>query len=69
MLSNPPVMYVSRYWFTTSHLTDINECSDSNGGCDDDCINTIGSFYCECDSGYTLQTNGKTCNGQLHVHV
>ena len=51
----------------TSHLTDINECSDSNGGCDDDCINTIGSFYCECDSGYALQTNGKTCNGQLHV--
>ena len=69
MLSNPPVMYVSRYWFTTSHLADINECSDSNGGCDNDCINTIGSFYCECDNGYTLQTNRKTCNGQLHVHV
>ena len=63
LLYNLPVLYI------TSHLTDINECSDSNGGCDDDCINTIGSFYCECDSGYTLQTNGKTCNGQLHVHV
>ena len=55
--------------FISYLITDINECSDSNGGCDDDCINTIGSFFCECDSGYALQSNGKTCNGQLHVLI
>ena len=33
---------------------DINECEFDNGGCGQNCENTIGSFHCSCDSGYVL---------------
>ena len=44
---------------------DINECNTNNGGCDDSCTNTVGSYYCQCDTGYTLQSNGHTCSGNV----
>ncbi|XP_070571018.1 epidermal growth factor-like protein 7 isoform X3 [Ptychodera flava] len=42
--------------------SDINECSGSHGGCDSICTNTIGSFYCSCPSGYTLNGDGRSCD-------
>ena len=49
---------------------DIDECSDPQvHGCQHTCVNTIGSFYCDCDPGYTLDTNGKTCTGKLQLHI
>ena len=41
---------------------DINECEGGHG-CSHICNNEIGSFYCECRNGYTLQADGKTCLG------
>ena len=43
-------------------LTDINEC-ENNSTCDHRCINTIGSFICECNSGYQLNDDLMTCSG------
>ena len=44
---------------------DINECNDPP--CNHNCINTDGSYYCECYSdGYTLDTDGITCTGILY---
>ena len=42
----------------------MNECDSDmgNGGCDDICINTIGSYYCECNAGRTL-VNNTLCHG------
>ncbi|KAI8488608.1 calcium ion binding [Branchiostoma belcheri] len=40
---------------------DDNECALRNGGCQDSCYNTIGSFYCRCRPGYKLGDDGKTC--------
>eukprot|EP00795_Rhopilema_esculentum_P000716 gene716-10430_t len=37
---------------------DINECAASNGGCDQLCVNTEGSFKCQCNNGYELR-NGR----------
>ena len=36
--------------------------------CSHDCINTVGSFQCSCRSGFTLNTDNKTCNG-INVSV
>ena len=45
-------------------LTDTNECQISNGNCSQNCINTNGSYFCTCTSGYSLAADGKTCNGR-----
>ena len=42
---------------------DINECDTSNGGCDTTCTNTVGSYYCSCNTGYELDNDQHTCNG------
>lgn len=47
--------------------TDKDECSKDNGGCQQDCVNTFGSYECQCRSGFVLHDNkhdckeGKTC--------
>jgi fibulin 1/2 len=37
--------------------SDINECEYHNGGCEQVCINTPGSFHCSCFSGFSLYNN------------
>ena len=47
-----------------SHImTDINECSTNNGGCQHSCINSVGSYECQCRSGYQLSSDGRSCPG------
>ena len=41
--------------------TDYNECAIDNGGCDQICINTIMGQKCECDEGYSLDSDGSSC--------
>ena len=43
-------------------LTDVNECSDRNGECQQICVNTIGSFNCQCNQGYSI--HGYSCIGK-----
>lgn len=35
-----------------------------NGGCQHRCVNTLGSYYCECQPGSRLHTDGRTCLGK-----
>ena len=42
---------------------DIDECGVVNGGCNQGCINTQGSFECTCTDGFLLGTDGLTCQG------
>lgn len=44
-------------------ITDINECAVDNGGCQDQCCNTIGSYYCRCQAGQKLEEDGRGCEG------
>lgn len=39
----------------------INECSENNGGCDQICIDTQGSYACNCETGYNLGPDDHTC--------
>lgn len=44
------------------HDADINECADKNmTACSQICINSVGSYRCECEKGYFLEEDGKTC--------
>ena len=48
---------------------DVNECSTSNGGCDDLCINTAGAFFCFClNPGFSLGSDGLSCDGNYESH-
>ena len=55
------------YYYTYIHNTDIDECSDNNGGCQHNCTNTEGSYYCTCVNGYDL-VNSIDCIG-IYVTV
>uniref|UniRef100_A0A8D2M6L8 Multiple EGF-like-domains 6 n=1 Tax=Zonotrichia albicollis TaxID=44394 RepID=A0A8D2M6L8_ZONAL len=47
--------------FSPSFFADVDECQVHNGGCQHRCVNTLGSFYCECQPGFRLHTDGRTC--------
>lgn len=48
---------------------DINECEGNMSGCNDSCVDTIGSFYCEChDMGYEVGLDGFSCIG-MYIRV
>ena len=46
---------------------DVNECDALNGGCAHKCKNKNGSFICQCNRGYFLSGNGKSCLGKYTV--
>nr|Q8C088.1 RecName: Full=EGF-like and EMI domain-containing protein 1; Flags: Precursor [Mus musculus]BAC27650.1 unnamed protein product [Mus musculus] len=39
----------------------VDECAVVNGGCQQRCINTLGTFHCECDTGYRRHADERTC--------
>ena len=43
----------------------MNECNSTVTDCDQVCVNTNGSYYCDCDNGYTLSEDNKTCQGMV----
>ncbi|XP_068191415.1 collagen and calcium-binding EGF domain-containing protein 1 isoform X2 [Antennarius striatus] len=46
----------------TPYCLDIDECADRNAtGCSQLCLNSVGSYRCECERGYYLEKDGKTC--------
>ena len=52
-----PIGYLQRY---TGECVDENECVYDNK-CQQLCINTEGSFHCDCNEGYKLDSNGSSC--------
>ena len=56
---------------TNVFVSDVDECESDKGGCQHKCLNTDGSFRCECQEGFKLQTDKKTCevnNGKMLLH-
>ena len=55
-------------------IADIDECEIDNGGCSQQCSNTVGSYNCSCQSGYKLTDDNHTCIGKLlmcnaHIYI
>ena len=48
-------------------LIDLNECASNNGGCDQVCTNTHGSYQCSCNPGYTK--SGHRCGGKVNLTI
>jgi len=61
-------------WLLSIHLmllsvrvikSEEDEClKPDNGGCEQRCVNTLGSFKCACDPGYELAPDKKSCEGK-----
>ena len=45
-------------------FVDIDECAMNTDGCDQQCINTLGSFMCNCSEGYLINDDGFSCDGE-----
>ena len=53
--------------YTYDCALDIDECQ-SDHGCDQECVNDIGGFHCECRAGYQLM-DLFTCAGQFNSAI
>ncbi len=55
---------------TLHHITDANECDESNGGCEHVCVNLEGGHECACRNGFTLSADGRNCQGRkINYHA
>lgn len=57
------MFFVSLHFLRRSlkHI-DVNECADENMTvCSQICVNSVGTYRCECATGYFLEGDGKTC--------
>ena len=63
------LLNVLRKYVLIPCYSDINECSTSNGGCQHTCVNTAGSYQCQCRSGYTLSSNIQSCDGMYFTQI
>uniref|UniRef100_A0A8C6JX02 Metalloendopeptidase n=1 Tax=Melopsittacus undulatus TaxID=13146 RepID=A0A8C6JX02_MELUD len=52
---------VSKKGFKVHYFSDKDECSKDNGGCQHECVNTFGSYICQCRNGFMLHENGHDC--------
>uniref|UniRef100_A0A8C4NT37 Metalloendopeptidase n=1 Tax=Dicentrarchus labrax TaxID=13489 RepID=A0A8C4NT37_DICLA len=52
---------VSKKGFKAQFFSDKDECSKENGGCQHECVNTFGSYSCQCRSGFVLHENKHDC--------
>ncbi|XP_053706616.1 collagen and calcium-binding EGF domain-containing protein 1 isoform X1 [Synchiropus splendidus] len=53
------------------YCLDIDECAEKNVSvCSQICLNSVGSYRCECEKGYFLEEDGKTCTkGERALHL
>ncbi|KAH3747337.1 hypothetical protein DPMN_181762 [Dreissena polymorpha] len=53
-------------WVGTECKTDVNECASANGfkcHANSTCVNTLGSYTCDCDPGFKTSSIGDSCTG------
>ena len=59
------VSYIVNIYEKFCFIIDTNECSENNGGCEETCTNTLGSYVCSCQAtGYSLDNDKHNCSGK-----
>ena len=48
---------------------DIDECLSNNGGCNQICVNTLGSYKCRCRAGFKMSVDNHNCTGRCNPCV
>ena len=64
-------LYVSKILKTNYLITlplDDDECTLNRDNCEHECVNTIGSFRCECRPGFSLNADRRSCDGKNLSH-
>ncbi|XP_075767006.1 bone morphogenetic protein 1 isoform X3 [Pelodiscus sinensis] len=53
---------INKAGFAVNFFKEVDECSQANnGGCEQRCVNTLGSYRCACDPGYELALDKRRC--------
>ncbi|VDO63124.1 unnamed protein product [Heligmosomoides polygyrus] len=52
---------VQKSGFELAFVRELDECATGSDLCEQICVNTVGSFKCDCHVGYSLRPDGKTC--------
>ena len=55
---------VCELYQTIVKFSDVDECELNIDGCEQGCVNTDGSFMCNCTDGYVLNEDGFACDGK-----
>ena len=58
--------YIFCAYCTFYDAIDDDECEQNNGGCGQICNNTLGSYRCLCNEGYSLDLDGFNCIGKAN---
>ena len=57
------MLYTIDFKMSPCHSADVDECATANGGCDQNCHNSIGSYNCSCNIGFLLDEDNHGCSG------
>ena len=60
-------MYVHQIVSCIICYVDTNECLESPCKQSQKCINTFGSYKCDCYSGYEFDSHSQECKGKYHT--
>lgn len=52
---------VQKAGFSALVIREYDECTQTDHGCAQECINTLGSYECACGIGFELHSDGKNC--------
>ncbi|PIN97776.1 hypothetical protein AB205_0180870 [Aquarana catesbeiana] len=57
---------INKAGFSIHFFKEVDECSRPHkGGCEQRCVNTLGSYKCACEPGYELAPDKKSCEGEV----
>ena len=52
---------VEKQGFSVRIMVEYDECAVGNHRCAHKCVNTLGSYRCDCKAGYDLNSDGRSC--------